>query len=88
MMNGELMQDALSGKPGSFLGDCIEQASRQAGHPKSTWSTRSTWPPSAATRPARSCSRPGTTSRPSRQLQVLQDLFWALLNSNEFILIH
>ena len=35
MMNGELMQDALSGKPGSFLGDCIEQARQQARSPES-----------------------------------------------------
>ncbi len=29
MMNGELMQEALSGKPGSFLCDVIEQAQRR-----------------------------------------------------------
>ena len=29
MMNGELMQQALSGKPGSFLCDVVEQAQRQ-----------------------------------------------------------
>ena len=30
MMNGELMNNALSGKPGSFLCDVVEQAARQA----------------------------------------------------------
>ena len=34
MMNGELMQTALSGKPGSFLGDVIEQARRQGRSPE------------------------------------------------------
>ena len=34
MMNGELMREALSGKPGSFLGDCIEQAQTQARSPE------------------------------------------------------
>ncbi len=34
MMNGELMQTALSGKPGSFLCDVIEQAQRQGRSPE------------------------------------------------------
>ena len=35
MMNGELMQQALSGKPGSFLCDVIEQAQRRGKAPES-----------------------------------------------------
>ena len=42
MMNGELMRDALSGKPGSFLAGCIEQRRPSLGLPRSTWSTRFT----------------------------------------------
>ena len=34
MMNGEMMNEALSGKPGSFLGDVIEQAQRQGRSPE------------------------------------------------------
>ena len=45
MMNGELMQEALSGKPGSFLGEVCEQARRQVGRPNLTWSIPSTWRP-------------------------------------------
>ena len=33
MMNGELLRDALSGKPGSFLAGCIEQAQTQSQSP-------------------------------------------------------
>ena len=45
MMNGELMQEALSGKPGSFLGDVCEQAGQLAGRPKRSWLIRSIWRP-------------------------------------------
>ncbi len=34
MMNGEMMNEALSGKPGSFLGDVIDQAQRQGRSPE------------------------------------------------------
>ena len=34
MMNGELMEEAVAGKPGSFLADVCEHASRsRAGRP-------------------------------------------------------
>ena len=89
MMNGELMQEALSGKPGSFLGDVCEQAQPQARSPEATWSIPSTWRPSAGIRRHESSARRGQylAAFPD-SLQVLQDLFWALLNSNEFVLIH
>ena len=34
MMNGELMQEALSGKPGSFLGDVLRAGRRQGRSPE------------------------------------------------------
>ena len=64
MMNGELMQDALSGKPGSFLADCIEQARHQARAPEVYMVNQiylaalSRYPTAQGGR-----SRPGTTSR-------------------------
>ena len=47
MMNGELMQEALRGKPGSFLAD-LHRPGRRTQSPVArgaTWSTSSTWPP-------------------------------------------
>jgi len=89
MMNGELMKDALSGKPGSFLADVLEQSQRQSREPALYMVDQIYL--AALSRP------PTTKERHSAiqylqaypdSLQVLQDLFWALLNSNEFILIH
>ena len=90
MMNGELMQEALSGKPGSFLGEVIEQAQPATQVARgATWSIPSTWRPSAGIpRPKSSTRRGSISTRIPDSLQVLQDLFWALLNSNEFVLIH
>ena len=88
MMNGEMMQEALSGKPGSFLGDVCQQA----GHSKSpqAFMVDSIYLAALSRHP-----NPKEVTQ-ARQylgafpdsLQVLQDLFWALLNSNEFVLIH
>jgi hypothetical protein len=88
MMNGPLMQSALSGKAGSFLGDVCEQA----GHNRSpeNYMIDSIYLAALSRHPT---ARELTQSRQYLEsfpdsLQVLQDLFWALLNSNEFILIH
>jgi hypothetical protein len=89
MMNGELMKDALSGKPGSFLADVLEQARRQSREPalymvdQIYLAALSRFP----TAKERHSAIQYLQSYPD-SLQVLQDLFWALLNSNEFILIH
>ncbi len=89
MMNGELMRDALSNKPGSFLANCVEQAQVQA-HSPEAYMVNQIYLAALSRYPNRKevqqagrylASFPDT-------LQVLQDLFWALLNSNEFILIH
>jgi hypothetical protein len=89
MMNGELMQTALSGKPGSFLCEVIDQAARQSKAPD-TYMVDSIYLAALSRHPS-----PKELGR-ARQyleaypdsLQVLQDLFWALLNSNEFVLNH
>jgi hypothetical protein len=88
MMNGDLMREALSGKPGSFLGDVIELGSHQA-HPAEMM-VESIYLAALSRRPSpKELSQAGEylQSFPDK-LQVLQDLFWALLNSNEFILNH
>jgi len=88
MMNGELMQQAISCKPSSFLGDLVEQA----GHQRSPQSfmVDSIYLAALSRHPSAkevTQARQFLESNPD-SLQVLQDLFWALLNSNEFVLIH
>ena len=89
MMNGELLRDALSGKPGSFLAGCIEQAQRQARSPEA-YMVNQIYLAALSRYPTRKEVQQAGRDLASYpdSLQVLQDLFWALLNSNEFILIH
>jgi hypothetical protein len=89
MMNGELMREALSGKPGSFLCDVIEQARRQGRSPEA-YMVNSIYLAALSRHPSvkeLAQAREYLTAFPD-SLHVLQDLFWALLNSNEFVLIH
>jgi hypothetical protein len=89
MMNGEMMCEALSGNPGSFLGDVIDQAQRQGRSPEA-FMVDSIYLAALSRHPTAkevSLARQYLQSFPD-SLQVLQDLFWALLNSNEFVLIH
>jgi hypothetical protein len=88
MMNGELMQEALSGKSMSFLGSLIEQA--QTSHAPGPFMVESIYMAALSRRPTvkeRDQTLELLENSPD-SLRVLQDLFWALLNSNEFILIH
>ncbi len=89
MMNGELLRDALSGKPGSFLADCLEQAKSQPRAP-AAFMVSQIYLAALSRYPTRKeFQRAGQyLSAYPDSLPVLQDLFWALLNSNEFILIH
>jgi hypothetical protein len=87
-MNGELMQAALSGQPGSFLGDVCAQA-QQSRSPEN-YMIDALYLAALSRHPTpkeRTQSRQYLEAFPD-SIQVLQDLFWALLNSNEFILIH
>jgi hypothetical protein len=89
MMNGELMQEALSGKPGSFLADVCEHASHMGRSPE-TYMVDSIYLAALSRHPSAkelNQAREYLHNFPD-SLQVLQDQFWALLNSNEFILIH
>ena len=88
MMNGELMEKAVGGRSGSFLADLFEQAQLQSR--------------GLARRLCREAPLPGRTEPvpDRRELQaarkflnnyedtvcVMEDMFWALLNSNEFVL--
>jgi hypothetical protein len=90
MMNGELMERATGGEPGSFLARLRNAAmNRRQGQPETYMvnmiylSALSRYPTNPELRRAQGflASSPDT-------LGVLSDLFWALLNSNEFILNH
>ncbi|WP_165073945.1 DUF1549 domain-containing protein [Paludisphaera rhizosphaerae] len=88
MMNGELMRDALSGKPGSFLADAVEQAGRQ--RRPSAFMVDQLYLAALSRHPSNaeaSAAVHHLESYPDA-IPFLQDLFWALLNSNEFILNH
>jgi hypothetical protein len=83
-----LMQQAISCKPGSFLGDLLEQA----GHQRSPqiFMVDSIYLAALSRHPSAkeiTQARQYLEANPD-SLQVLQDLFWALLNSNEFVLVH
>jgi hypothetical protein len=89
MMNGELMQQALSAKPGSFLGQLFAEAQGQSRSPES-YMLDSLYLAALGRHPSAkemSQARQYLLSSPDTQC-IFEDLFWALLNSNEFILNH
>jgi hypothetical protein len=88
MMNGDLMEQAVGGKPGSFLADLCTEALRTPAPElhmvnKLYLAALSRFP----TRPELQETSAVLSANPDT-LQVLEDVFWALLNSNEFILNH
>jgi hypothetical protein len=89
MMNGEIMTEALSCKPGSFLANVVESAHKQS-RPPAAFMVDSLYIAALSRHPS---SKELATAGHfldefPDSLQVLEDLFWALLNSNEFILNH
>ena len=90
MMNGELMDKAVGGKQGSFLADALEQAQLQRRQPIDVVLTNRLYLASLSRYPSKTEAteaRHFLQSAPDK-IQVMEDLFWALLNSNEFILNH
>lgn len=88
MMNGELMGQAVGGRSGSFLADLLEKARLQAKGSVERHvvnniylAALSRYPTSRELNTARTflVSNPDT-------IEVMEDMFWALLNSNEFVL--
>ncbi|MGE3821064.1 MAG: DUF1549 and DUF1553 domain-containing protein [Isosphaeraceae bacterium] len=90
MMNGDLMERATGGRSGGFLADLYAKAMNQSRQPPAAYMVHHLYlaalsrPPSA--RDLRVASE-FLNSYPDK-VGVLQDLFWALLNSNEFVLNH
>ena len=88
MMNGELMEKATGGKPGSFLANLLESASNQSRVDPKIFMVNNLYLAALSRYPTRKemgdyqeflGAYPDT-------IHVLQDLFWALLNANEFVL--
>lgn len=90
MMNGSLMERAVGGKPGSFLDDLKIRAVSQRKMAPPIYMVNNLFLAALSRYPTRSemtAASSVLTSNPDT-LYVLEDLFWALLNSNEFILNH
>jgi hypothetical protein len=88
MMNGELMEKATGGKPGSFIGKLKDKAMTMRSPPKYMvdhmyLAALNRLPSSKEMKYAAAF-----VNKNPDTLYVLEDLFWALLNSNEFVLNH
>ncbi len=82
MMNGPLVEKAVRAEKGSFLCSVLESDGEEARENRSS----SIWPPFPATPAATKNRRPRNLLESERdKLAAFQNLFWALLNSNEFI---
>ena len=84
MMNGDLVKDAVSVKSGSHLGDLLSGKGNDVQKIQRLYLT------ALGRMPTKSeLSKSQSFLKGNRdQLAVYQDLFWALLNSNEFIFNH
>ncbi len=87
MMNGPLMEQAVGGKPGSFLADLLQSA-QQHGGAVDEYVVNHLYLAALSRFPTHgelTFARRHFSSYPDT-IQVMEDLFWALLNSNEFVL--
>lgn len=90
MMNGELMARATGGEAGSFLAHVVDQSRLQRKQPPLRFAVEQVYLAALSRYPTRAELNWASNllgSNPDT-LEVVQDLFWALLNSNEFILNH
>jgi hypothetical protein len=90
MMNGDLMEQAVGGKGGSFLADLLAQAQMQRRSPPALYMVNHIYLAALSRTPSareRTMADRFLSSNPDT-INVLEDVFWALLNSNEFILNH
>ena len=88
MMNGELMEQATGGKPGSFLADLCEEAGRRDVSNPAGFMVDRLYIAALSRHPSRREADviSAHLNRDADTIAVLQDIFWALLNSNEFVL--
>ena len=92
MMNSELTQNALSNARGTFFHKVASSKSNESTKVRNlaiaALSREPTAKEAAAFRKLFRRQLPRGVTRRQLQTQVLQDIFWAYLNSSEFILIH
>ena len=87
MMNGELMDKAVGGRSGSFLADLFERSRLQKASPEAYvvnniyLAALSRYPT-----PRESGAARAFLTSNADTICVMEDMFWALLNSNEFVL--
>ncbi|TWU09672.1 hypothetical protein CA54_49140 [Symmachiella macrocystis] len=84
MMNGELIENAVSAKEGSFLHSVLANSDNDSKKITTLYLTALGRRPLGKEQKAAQ----QLINRSSDRLTGYQDLFWALLNSNEFILVH
>ena len=84
MMNGELVQNALKPAQGSTLNSVLTSTGNPAEKAKQLYLATLSRVPSA--KEIKTASQ--ILKRAKSPLEAYQDLYWALLNSNEFILVH
>jgi hypothetical protein len=88
MMNGEMMEKAVGGKSGSFLADLLEHAQLQARGNVESYVVNHLYLAALSRTPTASEARNARAflmNNPDT-INVMEDMFWALLNSNEFVL--
>ena len=91
LMNGPLIDKALNTSSGSFLGEIVKQRSSESDKIRSLCLATLSRTPSATEATAmKKLLRQASTTRDGKDHpdQAYQDLFWALLNSNEFATVH
>ncbi|RUL82073.1 DUF1549 and DUF1553 domain-containing protein [Tautonia sociabilis] len=88
MMNGDLITEATSCKPGSFLRELLDEARRRGASAEFVvdrlYLAALCRPPSAK----ESSAALAMLRQGPDPVSVMEDIFWALLNSNEFVLNH
>ncbi len=88
MMNGDLMESAVGGKAGSFLADLLDKARLQAKGSTEVYVVNNIYLAALSRTPSRrelDAARRYLSSYEDT-ICVMEDLFWALLNSSEFVL--
>ena len=95
MMNGELVDAALASRAGTWLHEVAEAPTSDNAKVRRIWlaalSREPTAEEHAAARQLLRRVAPRSLRGPARQQAItrgLQDLFWACLNSSEFLLVH
>ncbi len=88
MMNGDLMESAVGGKAGSFLADLLDKAPLQAKGSTEVYVVNNIYLAALSRTPSRrelDAARKYLSGYEDT-ICVMEDLFWALLNSSEFVL--